>query len=95
MLPFSLLSAGAPLEPKSTKEPIDAVPTGQPAGKQSRLQKDGERTWKHEQEIWNTQSSVGEAERGEKRPEKEAQSKEDLWALVMILDFALQEMGSY
>lgn len=51
MLPFSLLSAGAPLGPKPTKEPIDAVPTGHPAGKQSRMQKDGERTWKGEQEI--------------------------------------------
>lgn len=55
---------------KQTRESVDAVPTVQPPGAQSRVQKDGERTRKSKQEILNTQSKVGETERWEIRPEK-------------------------
>lgn len=101
MLPFPLLSAGAPLGPRPTKEQQTREPRWCSPyrlaswGAEQDGEGDEERTWKGKQAIWNPQSNVGEAEKWKMRPEKEAQSKEGLWTLVMILDFVLQAMGSH
>lgn len=59
-----------PTNNQKARELIGTFPIGQPPGAQSRVQRDGERTWKNKQEKLSTQSNVSEGESWEMRPDK-------------------------